>query len=69
MKMSNKVYDILKDCALVYFPAAATLYFTLASIWGWPYAEGVVATTTAVCTFMGACLKISTARYNEENKE
>jgi len=67
MKMSNKVYDILKDCALIYFPAAATLYFTLASVWSWPYAGEVVATTTAICTFMGACLKISSVQYNKEN--
>ena len=34
MKMSNKVYDILKWIAQYLLPALGTLYFTLSSIWG-----------------------------------
>ena len=67
--MSNKVYDILKKIALVWLPAAGTLYFTLAGIWGFPYAEQIVGTVTAVDTFLGIVLGISTIQYNKKLKE
>lgn len=63
--MSNKVYDILKWIALFLLPAIGTLYFALAGIWGFPYGEQVVGTITAVDTFLGVILGISTARYNK----
>ena len=63
--MSNKVYDILKWIALFLLPAIGTLYFALAGIWGFPYGEQVVGTITALDTFLGVVLGISTARYNK----
>ena len=68
MKMSNRVYDILKWVAQILLPAVGTLYFALAGIWGFPYAEGIVGTITAVDTFLGVLLGISTAQYNKEQK-
>ncbi len=65
MKMSNKVYDVLKWIAMYLLPALGTLYFALASIWGLPYGEQVVGTITAVDTFLGVILGISTAKYNK----
>lgn len=65
MKMSNKVYDVLKWIAMVVIPACATLYFALAGIWDWPYGEQVVGTLTAIDTFIGVLLGISTAQYNK----
>ena len=62
--MSNKVYDVLKKVAQIWLPAAGTLYFALASIWGLPYAEQIVGTITAVDAFLGAILGISTKIYN-----
>ena len=38
MKMSNKMYDALKWIAMILLPAIGALYFTLAGIWGLPYA-------------------------------
>ena len=67
--MSNKVYDILKWIALVGLPALGTLYFTLAGIWGFPYAEQIVGTITAIDTFLGVVLGISSQRYNKKQKE
>lgn len=63
--MSNKVYDILKELAQIWLPAIATLYFTLASIWGFPCAEQIVGTISAIDVFLGAILKISTIQYNK----
>jgi len=66
MKMSNKVYDVLKWIALILLPALGTLYFALAKIWGFPYAAEIVGTISAVDAFLGALLGISTAQYNKE---
>lgn len=66
--MSNKVYDILKFIALVLLPALGTLYFALAGIWGFPYAEQIVGTITAIDTFLGVVLGISTSAYNKAVK-
>ena len=67
--MSNKAYDVLKDIAQIWMPAIGTLYFALAGIWGFPYAEPIVGTITAVDAFLGAVLKISTANYNRALKD
>lgn len=65
MKLSNKVYDILKWIAQLFLPAAGTLYFALASIWGLPYGEEIVGTITAIDAFLGVVLGISTIQYNK----
>lgn len=65
MKMSNKVYDILKWIAMYLLPALGTLYFTIAGIWGFPYGEEIVGTITAVDTFLGILLGISSAQYKK----
>ena len=62
--MKNKTYDVLKYIAQIVLPATGTLYFALASIWGLPYGEQIVGTITAVDTFLGALLMISTKNYN-----
>ena len=67
MKLSNRVYDILKWIALYLLPALGTLYFALAGIWEFPYGEEIVGTITALNTFLGVLLGISTAQYNREN--
>jgi hypothetical protein len=67
MKMTNKVYDTLKWIAMYFLPAAGTLYFALAGIWGFPYGEEIVGTITAVDTFLGVILGISNAQYKKSN--
>ena len=64
MKLSNKVYDILKYIAQIVLPALGTLYFALSKIWGFPYGTEIVGTISAVDAFLGALLKISTDQYN-----
>ena len=68
MKMSNKVYDVLKWIAMYFLPAIGTLYFALSGIWHLPYGEQVVGTITAVDTFLGVLLGISTAQYNKNSQ-
>nr|DAI69173.1 MAG TPA: holin [Caudoviricetes sp.] len=64
MKISNKLYDILKWLVIIVLPALATLYAALSTVWAWPNPDQVVTTITAVDTFLGAVLCISTATYN-----
>ena len=42
--------------------------YALASVWGWPFAEQVTTTITAVDTFLGAVLCISSVNYHKEDK-
>ena len=68
MQMTNKVYDVLKWIARCFLPAVGTLYFALSGIWNLPYGEQVVGTITAIDTFLGVLLGISTAQYNKSTK-
>jgi len=63
--MSNRTYDVLKWIAQLLLPALGTLYFALAGIWGFPYGEQIVGTITALDTFLGVILGISTIQYNK----
>lgn len=65
MKISNKTYDILKWVALYLLPALGTLYFAIASIWGLPAGDKIVGTITALDTFLGVLLGISTSQYKK----
>ena len=64
--LTDKTYNILKWVALVLLPAFGTLYFALAGIWGFPYGEQIVGTITAIDTFLGVILGISTVQYNKK---
>lgn len=68
MKLSNKVYDVLKYITTIGLPAVTTLWLTLASIWGFPFAEPIGATLGAVTVFLGALLGISSAKYKVLNE-
>ena len=67
MKLKNEVYDVLKYIAQIVLPAIGTLYFALANIWNLPYGEQVVGTITAIDTFLGALLMLSSSSYTEES--
>lgn len=66
MKLTNQAYDIIKWLTMIVLPATGTLYFALSGIWGFPYGEQIVGTITAIVTFFGVILGISTKNYNKE---
>ncbi|MBR4178041.1 MAG: phage holin [Bacilli bacterium] len=68
MKMSNKMYDILKFIAQYVLPALATCIATIFKIWNLPYGVEISATIMAVDTTLGVILGISTYNYNKELK-
>lgn len=63
--MNNKVYDVLKWIALILLPAFAVFYGAVGPVWDWFEPEKVVFTLTAIDTFLGAILGISTHYYNK----
>ena len=68
MLLNNKLYDVLKWVALIALPALATLYTTLATIWGFPYAEQIPDTVMAIDLFLGVVLGISNINYKKTQK-
>lgn len=68
MKLSNKLYDVLKFIVTIVSPALCTLIATLAAIYGFNSAI-IVGTITAITTFVGAIIGISTVKYNKEIEE
>ena len=64
--MSNKTYDILAYIQRIVLPATATLIATLGQIWAWTWpVEETVLTLTAIDTFLGVILRISSNQYFE----
>lgn len=63
MKLNDNIYNMLKWIAQIVLPAMGTLYFGLASIWGFPYGEQIVGTITVIDAFLGAILGISSVKY------
>lgn len=61
---TNAQYDLLKKIAQYVIPALGTLYFTLSGIWGLPFGEQIVGTLTAIDTFLGILLGISSKGYS-----
>lgn len=64
MKLKNSTYNVLKFVALVVLPAAGTAYFAIAGLWNLPDTNQVIGTITAVDTFLGAMLHVSTKSYS-----
>lgn len=63
--IKNKTYDILKALATIILPAIATLYITLASIWGFGLANEVNATIEAIICFINALLGLFIAQSSK----
>ena len=63
MKLSNKVYDVLKWVALVALDAIGLFYQTLSAIWNLPYGDEVLGTCVAVSVCLGTLLQISSSKY------
>lgn len=68
MKLSNKVYDVLKYIVIVFLPALEVLWLSLADIWNFPYALPIGATIGAFTFFLGAIIGVSSAKYKALNE-
>ena len=68
MSLDNKTYDILKYAALTVLPALAVLVGAIGQAIGWEYTALAVTIITAVDTFLGSLLKVSTNNYEKESE-
>lgn len=66
--MSNKMYDLLKNIALV-FPLITALVIAIMKIWNIPYAVEVGLTLSAINTFIAGVVKISNTMYLKNKGE
>lgn len=66
MKLSNKVYDILKWVALLVLPALALFIGTVGPVWNIPYIEAIVITINALGVLLATVIGVSTLNYNKE---
>lgn len=70
MKLSDKVYDILKWIAIVCLPALSTFIVVISKIWGWADMGSMIAQTiTAIGVLLGALLGISSIQYRKGDNE
>ena len=69
MTMSNKVYDVLKWVALIALDAVGLFYSTIATIWGLPFGDQVLATCTALSLLLGTLIGVSSAQYKKTATE
>lgn len=65
--MSNKIYDILKYCTLIIFPALITFAGVVMNSLKYEYTDIVLTISTAFVTFLGTCLGISNYNYKKIN--
>ena len=68
MKMSNKVYDILKWFSLVAFDAFGYFYQEIAGVWSLPYGDEVLKTCVAISILIGALIGVSSSKYKKEHE-
>lgn len=67
MKLSNSAFDVLKWIAILLLPSLATLVAVIFKIWNLPYGNEIAQTITALATFLGAILGISSVQYKKNN--
>lgn len=68
MKLSNKVYNILKWVLIIFTPALITLIGTLGKIYNFD-TETINLTIGAVATFLGVITGISNINYYKDKEK
>lgn len=66
MKLSDRVYDVIKWLVCICLPALTTAYVGLDKLFAWGYAAEVAQVSAIICTLLGALIGISSAQYYKE---
>lgn len=69
MKLTNRVYDILKYVALIALPALQVFWLTIGKIWDLSYTVEIGATIGAVALLLGTLLGVSTSNYRASKEQ
>lgn len=64
MVLNDKIYNVLKWGIITFIPAMILLISTLGTIYNFD-TEKVILTISAITTFLGTLLGISTVNYNK----
>lgn len=64
--MNNKIYDILKYVAFVFYPAVVVLVGSILTALNYSNTEVVLIIMSAVETFLGTILGYSNIKYNKK---
>jgi hypothetical protein len=68
MKLSDKMYKVLKWLCLIVIPAFNGFLTLLNSLWNWGLPiEAITGSVSGASAFIGAIIGISTNKYNKEN--
>lgn len=65
----NKTFDILRTICEIALPAISAAYFSLADIWGLPYADKVTGTISVIIMFIGAFINAERISYNRKKNK
>ena len=65
MRLSDRTYDTLRWIQKL-LVLGATLYSTIANIWGLPFGDEISKTCLALATFLLGILEIASATYNKD---
>ena len=68
MKLSNKVYDVLKWVALIALDALGVFYSTISDIWALPFGDEVLKTCAALSLLIGTLIGVSSIKYKRETE-
>lgn len=69
MVLNDNVYKVLKWLGLIVLPAIATLVKAVFPVWELPYADAIAITCTALGTFIGTIICVSSANLKSEMAE
>lgn len=69
MVLNDNVYKVLKWLGLIVLPAIATLVKAVFPVWELPYADAIAITCTALGTFIGTVICVSSANLKSEMAE
>ena len=64
MKLDNNTYNYLKWIVVVLLPALGTLIGTVGTAFNWEHTQITLVIVTAVTTFLGTLIGVSTIGYN-----
>lgn len=67
MRLSNKFYDNLKWIVMIFMPAFISLVATVGQVFNGTWVIPVVTILTALNTFLGTLLGVSSATYTGGN--
>lgn len=65
MIIPDKIYNVLKWVCIILVPALNVFLTTIFALYHIPHIEIVVGTISAVATFAGALIGVSTKSYNK----